>query len=153
MPFFSPPERHYRDTHFVASMDYLHKLHAGEREAQPKLSDWAYSYAGKPREFMRELIGPAWDTPDWQSWRAFISALFAVPMETAGEMQVFRKATQLTAQPDHRPSSVWLPCGRRAGKSRMLAALACYIACCFNWRGCLVAGEIGVLPILALDRR
>jgi hypothetical protein len=35
----------------------------------------------------------------------------------------------------------------------MLAAIAVYLACCYNWAPYLAPGELGVIPVLAADRR
>lgn len=123
------------------------------RQTRPSDRDWAFTFANKPRLFLREIIGPEWDTDDWTGWRAFISAVFTEPFETAGEFWYFRHCTQLREQPKKRPPSVWLPIGRRGGKSRILAAIAVYVACCFDWTEHLDPGETGVVPVLAQDRR
>jgi hypothetical protein len=123
---------------------------ARQRRPQPK--DWAFSFAGNPRGFFRELIGEDWDTHDWMAWRAFISAVFVQPL-TAGEWHIYRRCTQLQELPQTRPTSVWLPIGRRGGKSRILAAIAVYLACCYDWTHNLDPGELGVIPVLAADRR
>ncbi|MBO0739539.1 MAG: hypothetical protein J2P48_23865, partial [Alphaproteobacteria bacterium] len=123
------------------------------RPRRPQPHDWAYSFAGNPRGFFREIIGPEWDTDDWLGWRAFISAVFCQPLETVGEWRIFKKCTKLDAPPTERPPSVWMPIGRRGGKSRCLAGIAVYLACCFDWSPYLDPGEIGVLPVLAADRR
>lgn len=127
--------------------------HAQWRQAQPTDRDWAFSFSGRPRAFIREILGPDWDTDDWMGWRAFVSAVFCEPIETAGEWWYFRHCTRLTEPPTQRPPSVWLPIGRRGGKSRLLAAIAVYLACCFDWGEFLDPGETGVLPVLAQDRR
>jgi len=123
------------------------------RDDEPDVRDWAFQYADRPRAFMGEIIGDDWFTPGWQAWRAFISTVFNEPLMTAGEFHLFKRCTHLTEQPTKRPTSVWLPCGRRAGKSRILSAVAVYLACCYDWTHHLVPGEIGVLPVLAQDRR
>jgi hypothetical protein len=129
------------------------RLQQAAREGRPKPQDWAYEYAGRPRAFMREIIGSEWDSPDWTSWRAFISTVFCEPLQSIGEWRAFWNCTQLAVPPDERPPSVWMPVGRRGGKSRMLAGIAVYLACCFDWSTYLDPGELGVLPVLAQDRR
>jgi hypothetical protein len=120
-----------------------------------KLNDphrWAYRYADRPREFFGQLIGN-WKSDEWLAWRAFISTVFCQPFASDAELQVFQDCTQLTAPPTRRPPSVWMPVGRRGGKSRILAAIAVYLGCCYDWSSYLDPGEIGVLPVLAADRR
>jgi hypothetical protein len=48
---------------------------------------------------------------------------------------------------------VTLICGRRAGKSLMMALLAAYLSAFFDWRPFLVGGERGVIMLVAADRR
>src|SRR3954447_21060765 len=89
------------------------------RQAEPKPHDWAYQFAGRPREFIGELIGPDWFGPDWLGWRTFISVVFGQELQSADERQMFRRCTNLQEPPTTRPPSVWMPVGRRGGKSRM----------------------------------
>ncbi len=112
---------------------------------------WAYAFAGNPHAFFTELI-PDWQNANWTAWRAFVSAVFVVPFASEAEAQIFRDCTDLETPPA-RPSRVWMPVGRRGGKSRILAAIAVYLAVCYDWSHYLVPGETGVLPVLAADRR
>src|SRR5436305_832073 len=49
--------------------------------------------------------------------------------------------------------AAWLVCGRRAGKSFVLALIAVYLAVFKDWRACLSPGERGHVMILATNRR
>jgi hypothetical protein len=44
-------------------------------------------------------------------------------------------------------------CGRRAGKSFILALIAVFLACFVDWQPYLVPGETGRIVIVAADRR
>jgi hypothetical protein len=79
--------------------------------------------------------------------------VFGQPLETIAEWRVFQRCTELEEPPTGRPPSVWMPIGRRGGKSRILAAIAVYMACCYDWSHFLDPGELGVIPVLAADRR
>jgi hypothetical protein len=46
-----------------------------------------------------------------------------------------------------------LICGRRAGKSFILALIACYLAIFRDWRPYLSPGEVGTIKVIAVDRR
>ena len=50
-------------------------------------------------------------------------------------------------------AEAWLICGRRAGKSRILALIAVYLACFRPWNEQLAPGEHGTIPVLAADRK
>jgi hypothetical protein len=47
----------------------------------------------------------------------------------------------------------WLICGRRAGKSFILALVAVYLACFHQYRQYLAPGERGTIMVIACDRR
>ena len=146
-------DRPERERYYLQLQDRTFRDQKQQRRQHPKARDWAYSFAGRPREFFGELIGQEWHGPDWQGWRAFISAVFGEPLQTAAEWHLYRRCTQLDKLPEARPNSVWLPIGRRGGKSRVLAAIAVYLATTYDWSHFLDPGELGVLPVLAADRR
>jgi hypothetical protein len=120
------------------------------RKADPDLV-WAYSFAGNPNQFIEQIISD-WREDYWISWHAFISSIFAVPFESEEELQIFRDCTHLIDPPEERPSRVWMPIGRRGGKSRVLSAIAVYLAVCFDWSHHLDPGELGVIPVLSASR-
>jgi hypothetical protein len=113
---------------------------------------WAWQFADKPREFISEII-EEWNEPEWLSWRSFISAVFCQPFASDSELEIFQQCTSLEYPPSKRPPSVWMPVGRRGGKSRILAAIAVHLGCCYDWTRFLDPGELGVIPVLAADRR
>jgi hypothetical protein len=146
-------ERPAAERYLLTLQDRVYRDALGARRAQPRAEDWAYDYSGRPTAFLGELIGPQWHDDDWLAWRTFIKAVFVEPLTTAGEHRIFQRCTNLSTPPTTRPPSVWMPIGRRGGKSRILAAIAVYLAMCFDWSHYLDPGEIGVIPVLAMDRR
>jgi hypothetical protein len=46
-----------------------------------------------------------------------------------------------------------LICGRRAGKSFVLALIAVFLAAFVDWRGCFSPGERGTIMVIAADRK
>jgi hypothetical protein len=50
-------------------------------------------------------------------------------------------------------TEAWLICGRRAGKSFILALTACFLAVFKDWRPYPAPGEIRTLKIIATDRK
>src|SRR4029078_2872073 len=50
-------------------------------------------------------------------------------------------------------SEAWLICGRRAGKSFVLALCAVFLACFHDFRQYLALGERGTVLIVATDRK
>jgi hypothetical protein len=92
------------------------------------------------------------DRATWGSWFSFLAALFALPMP-AEQMATYRECTGRTEAPKERLNEAWLVCGRRAGKSFVLALIAVFLACFFNWKPFLSPGESGFIIIIAADRR
>jgi hypothetical protein len=88
----------------------------------------------------------------WQAWFAFLSALFALPM-TLEQLVTYRACTARSAPPTSPASEAWLVCGRRAGKSFMLALCAVFLACFRDYRAHLSPGERGTIMVIAADRR
>jgi hypothetical protein len=88
----------------------------------------------------------------WQAWFAFLAALFALPMNDT-ELKVFRDCTNREAPPTLAAREAWLVCGRRAGKSFILALVAVFLACFHSYRQYLQPGERGTIVVIAADRR
>jgi hypothetical protein len=92
------------------------------------------------------------DRSTWQAWVAFLAALFALPM-TPDQRAIYHECTQREQPPEQPSNESWLICGRRAGKSFVLALVAVFLACFRDYRDCLAPGERGTLLILAADRK
>jgi hypothetical protein len=101
----------------------------------------------------RNLFGPWFkDRTTWASWFVFLRALFGLPL-VERELALYRECTGRGAAPTTVAKEGWLICGRRSGKSFMLALTAVYLGCFFNYRRYLQAGERGTIMIIACDRR
>ncbi|WP_407186704.1 hypothetical protein [Bradyrhizobium centrosematis] len=88
----------------------------------------------------------------WAAWLIFLAALFALEM-TPAQMQLYRKCTGRKKPPTSVARYAYLICGRRAGKSFILALVATFLACFFDYRPYLAPGERGTVMIVASDRR
>jgi hypothetical protein len=88
----------------------------------------------------------------WASWTAFLCALFALPMNE-DQLKVYRECTGRTEPPMAPFREGWLVCGRRSGKSYVLALVAVFLACFRNYSEFLAPGERGTILILAADRK
>src|SRR5260221_11494625 len=98
-----------------------------------------------------KLFGPWFRGDSWMRWRAFLAALFCVPM--TDEMRAtYKQHSGRDDVPVERPSECFLVCGRRAGKSIISSFVATYLACFVDHSACLVAGEVAVVLLLAADR-
>ena len=69
----------------------------------------------------------------WQPWFAFLCALFGLPL-TADQLAFYSECTARTDLPANPIDESWLICGRRAGKSFVLALIAVFLACFRNYR-------------------
>jgi hypothetical protein len=92
------------------------------------------------------------DRATWAPWRAFLAALFGLPLSEA-DIVLYRQCTGRTAPPAGGILEAWLICGRRAGKSFVLALIACFLAVFGYWKPYLTPGEVGTIKIIATDRR
>ncbi|WP_050627368.1 hypothetical protein [Bradyrhizobium viridifuturi] len=101
----------------------------------------------------RQLFKPWFkDQNTWISWFAFIAALFSLPM-TAKQLAIYRKCTGRNEPPSEPAKEGWLICGRRAGKSFVLALCAVFLACFHDYRQYLTPGERGTVFVIATDRK
>ena len=76
-----------------------------------------------------DLFGPHFrgGAASWRAWRAFLAALFALPMD-ADALSLYQRHTGRTAPPAVPFRECALIKGRRAGGSRILATVAVYLA-------------------------
>jgi Terminase large subunit, T4likevirus-type, N-terminal len=81
-----------------------------------------------------------------------LCALFALPMSDE-QLAIYQQCTGRSTPPTTPFLEAWLCCGRRSGKSFMLALIAVFLACFFDWRQFLATGEIGTIMVIAQDRR
>src|SRR5262245_42372399 len=100
-----------------------------------------------PQVFAKHFRGGTWD-----AWRAFLCALFALPM-TPEQLALFQKHTGRSAPPVQSLHEAWLICGRRSGKSFVLATIAVFLAAFKDWRPFLGPGEVATIMIIAADRK
>jgi hypothetical protein len=87
----------------------------------------------------------------WDSWRAFLSATFALKM-TPEQLAIYQECTGRHAAPSSPAKEAWLIIGRRGGKSRILALIAAWLSCFVDWRHLLSPGEMGVVQVIAADK-
>ena len=88
----------------------------------------------------------------WAAWRAFLAALFALPMDDAA-LALYRHHTGRQEPPTKPFTEAALIKGRRAGGSRILGLIAVYLATSRDYTPFLAPGEIATIPIVAADRK
>ena len=98
------------------------------------------------------LLGHALGGDTWKGWRAILLAAMGEPL-TADELATFTQFTGRESAPDKRVDDLWCCVGRRGGKSRAMAVLACYLAGLCDYSNKLDPGERGVVLLLAPDMK
>ncbi len=91
------------------------------------------------------------DQDTWRSWKVFLAALFGLPI-SEHDLDIYRRCTGRIEPPAAPFTEAHAAVGRRGGKSRIAAAVAVYQAC-FRDYSDLAPGEVGVLPVIAADRK
>jgi hypothetical protein len=92
------------------------------------------------------------DRATWAAWVAFLAALFALPM-TAEQQAIYRECTGRVEPPTVPAAESWLVCGRRAGKSFVLALVSVFLAVFRDHSAFLAPGERATVLIIAADRK
>jgi hypothetical protein len=98
------------------------------------------------------LFGRWFEGETWRAWRAFLAALFALPMDEDAAA-LYRAHTGRNAPPRQPAREGWVIVGRRGGKSRIAALVAVYCSCFRDYTGVLAPGEVGTFAVVAADRR
>ena len=96
------------------------------------------------------LLANSFPGASWDAWRAALAALFGLPMSEA-QLEIYRRCTGRTTPPTTQAREGWFVCGRRGGKSLVMALVAVYLATVPTYR--LAPGERGVVMLIASDRR
>ncbi len=98
------------------------------------------------------LFRPHFRGDTWKPWRAFLAALFGLPMDDDAAT-LYQHHTGRTEAPASAFKETALVIGRRGGKSRVLALVAVYLATFFDYAPYLAPGEVATIAIIAADRR
>ncbi len=101
----------------------------------------------------KRLFAGAFKEPaTWAAWWAFLAALFGLAM-SEDAAAIYRDCTGRDGLPDAAFREGWLICGRRSGKSRIMALIAVFLACLRDYRDYLGPGERATIMIIAADRK
>jgi len=98
------------------------------------------------------LFAPHFRGDTWSAWRAFLAALFALTLDDA-QLAFYRHHTGRAEVPDAPFREAALICGRRGGKSRILALIAVFLATVPDYSDRLAPGEVATIAVIAADRR
>ncbi len=97
------------------------------------------------------LFGAWFNDPNWAPWKTFLKSFFGLPLDES-ERSLFAECTGRVQAPTTQAQESWLVCGRRSGKSHVVALLATYLSCFKNYDAYLAPGEIGTFMIIASDK-
>src|SRR6185369_9289936 len=88
------------------------------------------------------LLGSSFeDRASWARWFVLLKAIFALPL-TKADLATFKQLTGRDKPDPQGYREAWLCIGRRAGKSRIISAIAVYLACFVDWSANLAHGEL-----------
>jgi hypothetical protein len=99
-----------------------------------------------------ELFGPYFAGTSWRNWKTFLAALFGLWMR-ADQRSFYTQCTGRQTVPTQPFGEATLICGRRSGKSRILALVATYLALFRPWQQFLAPGEVATIACICTDRR
>ena len=101
----------------------------------------------------RKLFASLFADPEtWSAWVACLAAIFGLPM-TEPQVELHRRCTGRQTPPTAAAREVWCIAGRRAGKSRIAALLAVYVAAFRDYKYVLAPGEKATVAVIAADRQ
>lgn len=98
------------------------------------------------------LFGAALPGESWQRRRVLLKATFGAPLD-ADELAIYQHHTGRTDEPQGAFREVVEISGRRGGKTRAAALIACYVATCIDLAPYLSAGEVPTVALIATDRK
>ena len=87
-----------------------------------------------------KVFGGFFRAGTWDAWRVFLAALFGLPM-TDDQRATYRRFTGRSTPPLAPLHEAWLVCGRRGGKSFVLATIAVFLAAFKDWRRVFGSGR------------
>jgi len=96
------------------------------------------------------LFGNQFAIESWAPWRTLIAGFYGLPIDNT---LLWTELTGRTVTPSQPHTELWLPVGRRGGKSHIAALLAVYEAVFNHHQTKLAPGEIATVMVIACDRR
>jgi hypothetical protein len=112
---------------------------------QPRVS---IDYALRSPKLLGGALGPI---ASWEKWLVVLNAFFGGELNRE-QRRAFAAIAGDRSPPERKCRELWCVIGRRAGKSRMAAAIASYVTTCCDHSANLAPGEIGYVLVLALSR-
>jgi hypothetical protein len=99
-----------------------------------------------------KIFGKWFAKPSWNAWRAFLAALFALPM-TPAQLAIYQRSTGRIAPPTEPFREAWVCIGRRGGKSIVAALISVYLSAFRDYSQHLGPGEFLTGMCVSPDRK
>jgi hypothetical protein len=105
-----------------------------------------------------ELFGDVFSAPSFWPWRVVAKVVDAIELVEPREIELYEQCTGRRYEPNRagrrRARRLFLLAGRRAGKDRLLSAIAIWRgALCADWKRYISPGEQAVVILLGADKR
>jgi hypothetical protein len=97
------------------------------------------------------LFGKQFGGESFAAWRALLGGFYGLPMDE-GQAETFKAITGRAETPAQAADELWLPVGRRGGKSRVAALVATFEGAFKDHRDKLAPGEWATIVLIAADR-
>lgn len=97
------------------------------------------------------LFGSQFGGDSFAAWRALLAGFYGLEL-SEDELETFLALTGRSEAPTGAFSELWVPIGRRGGKTQNAALIAVYEALFKDHRATLSPGEIATVLLLAADR-
>src|SRR4051812_20760138 len=109
--------------------------------------------ASKPPSLIAAMDSPQFfrpwfkDPSTFSAWRAIVKLIDGIDL-TEAERALLLEGTGRQTLPDQPATELWLGCGRRSGKSFIVALIAVWQAVSRDWTPYLSPGEYGTVMIM-----
>ena len=100
----------------------------------------------------QHLFAHQFSADSWHSWRVLLSAFYGLPIAD-DDLPLFQELTGREKPPKAPHRELWLPVGRRGGKSNTAALIAVYEAFFNDYSDLLSSGEVATVMVIAADRK
>lgn len=91
------------------------------------------------------------DPETWKAWFAFLRAFFGLKPASREDRKIFKQCAGGRRWPKKPSSEAWVICGRRGGKSTIVALIAAFLAA-FRQYPTLGPGEVGYVLIVSVTK-
>lgn len=98
------------------------------------------------------LFGQQFGADSFAAWRALLAGFYGLDLDES-ELETFKALTGREEAPTGPHGELWLPMGRRGGKSQTAALLALYEALFRDHAAKLSPGEVATVMCIAADRK